>query len=164
MGKGHAPLHALGGCEEGHGQGEWCVVTLDEVMGVSLQDLIPYMQKLVFSYIPVEGWMIDLDLHGLLDGPSDAMCLPSYNKETVCTDRMSHVMAVLVDGGGGSEMFFEHILKGLSWFPHILLLTFCMSPFVPVDYPTFWMIESLSLGATNMLHDGVSSFKVDLYA
>ena len=81
-----------------------------------LQDLIPYVWKLAFSYIPLEVWVIDLDVHGLLDGPSDDICLPAYNNETVNTDKMSNGLVVLVDGGGDSEMFFEPIPKGLSNF------------------------------------------------
>ena len=55
-----------------------------------------------FSFALAKGWVIDLDVHGLLDGPSDTMCLPAYDGEAVHTDGISHGQAVLVDQGGGS--------------------------------------------------------------
>ena len=36
------------------------------------------MWILVLSYVPVEGWVINTDGHGLPDGPIGAMCLPAY--------------------------------------------------------------------------------------
>ena len=56
------------------------------------------MWKLVFSYIPVEGWVIDPGVHGLLDGPSDAMCLPVQDGKTVQFDWVTCGLAVLVNG------------------------------------------------------------------
>ena len=38
-----------------------------EVWGVK-QDLIPYVGQLVLSNVPVEGWIILLDIYGLLVG------------------------------------------------------------------------------------------------
>ena len=57
------------------------------------------MWKLVVSYVPVEGWVINSDVHGLPDGPSGAICLPSYDGEAGHTDGMSHGLAVLVGWG-----------------------------------------------------------------
>ena len=64
------------------------------------------VQKLVFSYICLEGWVIDPDVHSLLDGPSDTPFPPAYYGEAVHTGRMSCGPAVLIDGGGGSKVFF----------------------------------------------------------
>ena len=66
------------------------------------------MQKLVFSYISVWGWVIDLYVHGLFDGPNDTMCLPAYNGEAVHTHRMSHGLGMLIDGGEGFEVFTSY--------------------------------------------------------
>ena len=60
------------------------------------------MQKLVFSYVSVEGWVIDSDVYGPCDGPGGAMCLPAYDGQAVHTARMSLDLAMWVDGGGGS--------------------------------------------------------------
>ena len=59
------------------------------------------MSKLVF-YVPVEGWVIDVDIHGLSDGPGDARCLPAYEGEAIHAGKMSCSLAMLVDGEGGS--------------------------------------------------------------
>ena len=68
-----------------------------KVRGV-LYDFIPDVQKLTFSYILYEGWVIDPDVNGLLNGPSDAMCLTAYYSESLYTDRMLYGPAVLIDG------------------------------------------------------------------
>ena len=65
------------------------------------------MGQLVFSQVPVEGWVIDADKHGLLNCPGDTVCLPVYNGETVHMDTVSFGLAVLVDRGGGSEVYFS---------------------------------------------------------
>ena len=95
------------------------------------------MWKLVFSNVSVEGWAIDLDIHGLLDGPGGATCLPAYDGEAAHTGRISCGLAMLLDGGGGFYMFFEPFPKGPSQLPDVLLLTICLGAFVPVDYPLF---------------------------
>ena len=86
-------------------------------------------------YFPVEEWIIDPDVHGLLDGRSDVMCLSAYNGEAVHTDRMCHCLAVLIGGRGGSEVFIESIPKDPSQFPDIFLLTLHLGAFVHTDYP-----------------------------
>ena len=52
------------------------------------------MWKLAFSYVLVEGWVIDSDIHGLLDGPGDAMLLPAYDGEAIHVGKMSHGLAM----------------------------------------------------------------------
>ena len=58
------------------------------------------MWRLVFSCVPVEGWVIDSDIHGLLDDPGGTLCLPAYDGEAVHTGNMYHDLAMLVDGEG----------------------------------------------------------------
>ena len=41
------------------------------------------MGKLELVNIPIEGWIIDLDVHGLLDGPCSAVSLSTYYGEVV---------------------------------------------------------------------------------
>ena len=60
------------------------------------------MWQLVLSYVSVEGCVINLDVHGLHDGSSGAMCLPTYDGEAVHIERISLGLAVLLDGGGSS--------------------------------------------------------------
>ena len=80
------------------------------------------MWKLVLSYLPVEGWVINSDVHGLPDGPSGAMCLPGYDAEIVHTDTMSHGLAVMVDGGGALSRC------SLGLFPRSFQIPCCSSP------------------------------------
>ena len=56
------------------------------------------MGQLVFAQVPVEGWVIYHNEHGLLDGPGDAMCLPVHDGETVYINWVSCGLAVLVNG------------------------------------------------------------------
>ena len=73
-----------------HGEGGWPIyggnggTRLSEVewLGV-LQNLIPNVGQLVFPQVPVKGWVIYMDKHGLLDGPGDTMCLPVHNSEAI---------------------------------------------------------------------------------
>ena len=53
------------------------------------------MWKLVLSYVPVEGWVIDSAIHGLLEGHDDA-----YDGEAINAGKMSHSLTILVDGEG----------------------------------------------------------------
>ena len=43
-----------------------------EVRGVE-KDVIPYVGQLVFSSVPVGGWIIDPYVHSLLNGPGKSM-------------------------------------------------------------------------------------------
>ena len=66
----------------------------------------PRCRQLVFPQVPFEGWVINADKHGMFDCLSDTMCLPAYNGEAVHIDGVSCGLAVLVYGGGVSEVFF----------------------------------------------------------
>ena len=51
-----------------------------EVRGAE-QDLIPYVEQLVYFSVPVEGWVIVLYEHSFLDGPNNGMQLSIYSGE-----------------------------------------------------------------------------------
>ena len=87
--------------ESGDGNGG-----LLEVDGRSvLQDLIPYVGQLIFPQVPVEGWVIDTDEHGLFYGPGDALGFLAYIGEAVDIHGVSCEFVVLVNWGGSSEIF-----------------------------------------------------------
>ena len=65
------------------------------------------MGQLIFPNIPVEGWVICPDKHGLLDHPGDAICLPLHDGETIHNNGVSCGLAVLLNRGWGSEVFFS---------------------------------------------------------
>ena len=91
-----------------------------------LQDLIPNVGKLVFLQVPVEGWVIDSDKHGLLDSPGNTMCFPACNGKAVHIDSISGRLAVLVNGGEGSKVFPEPVPKHHSWFSDVFFLKACL--------------------------------------
>ena len=41
----------------------------------SQEQRIPYVWQLVFSYVSVEWWVLDMDEHGFLDGSGMAGCI-----------------------------------------------------------------------------------------
>ena len=78
--------------------GTWCVwFTLGGVMGCPVAPHPRCAEADIFLG-PVDEWVIITDAHGLLGSPGDAICLPTYYDETVHTERMSHSLAMLVDG------------------------------------------------------------------
>ena len=52
-----------------------------------LQDLIPDVEELELAQVPAEGWIIDPYEQGFLDGPGNAVCLPTHNGKNVHTDK-----------------------------------------------------------------------------
>ena len=53
-----------------------------------LQDLIPMMGQLKLAYVPINGWIIDYYVHGLLDGYSNVAHLPIHHGKFVHIDVM----------------------------------------------------------------------------
>ena len=87
------------------------------------QDLIPYVRQLVLADVPIEGWIIDSDVHGLLDSSCDVVCLPTHNGEVVNPGMMTCGVGMVMDGERGPEMFLEPFPKGPCRFPYVLLIT-----------------------------------------
>ena len=98
------------------------------------QDLMPNVGQLEFANVPIKGWIIDPDIHGLLDGPNGIVHLPAHCGEIVHTD-----------GGRGPEIFFQPFPKGLCRLPYLFLLAIHLVTLRPVDshlfewyYPCPW--------------------------
>ena len=53
----------------------WKELLWIEVRGIE-QDLIPYVGQLELANVPTEGWIIDPNIHSLLDGSYNVMYLP----------------------------------------------------------------------------------------
>ena len=70
-----------------------------------LQDLIPNVVQLEFATIPVKGWIIDPDVHDLLDGISNVVWLPAHYRETVHSDAMPRGVTTVRDGERGHKLF-----------------------------------------------------------
>ena len=65
------------------------------------------MGQLVFSNVPVEGWIIDPDIHGLHDGASDVMRLLTHKGESVHPFMMICVFDMTINGVRTPEMFLK---------------------------------------------------------
>ena len=76
--------------------------------------MVPYVKKLVLSQVSVEGRVLDVDEHGLFDGPGMAVNFFVYYVELFWVHWMSCSGTVLVDGGGGLEMFLDPFSQGSS--------------------------------------------------
>ena len=116
-----------------------------------LQDLIPDVWQMVLPQVPAEGWVIDSNEHGLLDGPSDIVHFSAHNEKTVLIDMISCRLTELINGVGGSMVFLKHVSKDSSQFPNVFILTVCLDAFEPVYYLTLldgFVLVLGSLGVT----------------
>ena len=75
------------------------------------QDLIPNVGQLELANVPVKGWIIDPDVHGLLYGSSDVVHLPIHYGGVIHTDVMTRDVAMVINGGRGSKVFLSLIQK-----------------------------------------------------
>ena len=117
---------------------------------------------LELASVPVEGWIIDPDVHDLLHGPCDVANFPTHYRVVVHTDVMMTDVGMVIDGGRGPKVFLEAFLRGSCRFPCVLLITIQIVTFMPVDYPFFLCDVIPSLGGQYEVLDCVASFKVDL--
>ena len=53
------------------------------------QDLIPYAGQLEIVNVPIEGWIIYPDVHGLLYDSCGVVCLPTCHGEVFHTDMLT---------------------------------------------------------------------------
>ena len=77
------------------------------------------------SPVPIEGWVINTDKYGLLDGLGDAVCLPVHKWEAVQINGVSSGLAVLVNGWWVLRCSFSLCLKVLPVSP----ITFSLHSF-----------------------------------
>ena len=101
----------------------WRMLLEMEGRGVE-QDLLSYVGILELAIVPVEGWIIYPDVHGLFYCPSDVMNLPIDYGEVVYTDVMTSNVTMVTDGERGPEVFLEP------------------SPKVVVDFPIYSSLQS----------------------
>ena len=100
------------------------------------------MWQLVFAKVPVTGGIIDCDEHGLLYGPGDALGLPNDHGEVVKFGGMPCGVCMVIDRGGGPEVFPLCAPKVPTSFTNIL---YCAS----------WMITLVSVDDTSFVGDTV---------
>ena len=125
------------------------------------QDSIPHVGQLEFANVPIEGWIIDPDVHGLLNGPCDVVCLPTYYGEVFHTRMMTCGVGMVIDGRMGPEIFPEPFLKGPCRSPCVFLITLSIKS-VPVDYSTFLCDVVPILGGHQEVPDSVASLEISM--
>ena len=54
------------------------------------------MGQLELANVPIKGWIIDPDVHGLLHGPCDVVCLPTQYGKVVHTDMMTCGVSMVI--------------------------------------------------------------------
>ena len=69
------------------------------------------MEQLDLAYVSAKGWIIDVDLHGILYSPSDIVFLPTHYGEVVYPDVIARDVTMVIDGGRGPEVLLEPFLK-----------------------------------------------------
>ena len=115
-----------------------------------------------FANVSVRGWIIEPDVHGLLDGPSGGVCLPAHNGEIVHTDVMPKCVIMVIDGERGPETFFQPFPEGPCRLPYVFLLIIHLVTLRPLDYPTSLSDIIAVLGGHQEVLDSVASFEMDL--
>ena len=71
-----------------------------------------HVGQLVLADVPIEGWIIDPTVHGLLDGSCSVMCLPTHNGEFFHPAVMICDVGMVIDGQKGPHIFLEPFSKG----------------------------------------------------
>ena len=89
-----------------------------------MQDLFPHVGQLDFANVPIKGWIIDPDVHGLPDGPLDVVCLSTHYGKVVHTDIMTCGASMVIGGREGLKIFPELFPKSPCRFPYVFLITF----------------------------------------
>ena len=59
-----------------------CTNWREALFDLEVRYVIPYVEQLVLSSIPVSGWIIDPYVHSLLDGPGEDIWLPTQSGES----------------------------------------------------------------------------------
>ena len=105
--------------------------------GMGFEQDILLVGQLQLLNIPIQEWIIDPDVHGLLDGPWDIVGLPTHYGEVVHNDMMSCGIDMVIDGGRGLRCSLSLSPKVLADFLIYSLITIHSVTLLPVDYCTF---------------------------
>ena len=126
------------------------------------QDIIPYMVRLELSNVPIEGWIFDSDIYGLLDGPCDVVHLPTHYGKVIYTGVMTCVVSMIVDGGRDPKMFPLHLPTGPCRLTYVFLTTVYSVTLVPIDYSASLCDIVPVLGSQLEVPDCLTFLEIDL--
>ena len=93
--------------------------------------------------------VIDSHVHGLLDGPDNALGLPIHYQNVIQLDGMACSLGMVKDGEVGTEMLLIPVPKTPTSFPYVFHCTFWVVTPVPVDDTSFVKNAVPVLEATN---------------
>ena len=73
--------------------------------------------------VPIKGWIMNPDVHGIFDGPGSTVCLPTHYGKIVHTDVVTQGATMVIYGGGGPEIYLEHFPRSSFQLPSVFLFT-----------------------------------------
>ena len=88
-----------------------------------IQNPVPNVWEVVFPNISIEGGVVYIYVHGLLDGPGQAVFLSVYNFKVLHCCIMATAVLMSKNWRWGLQMFLKFITKCSSWFSYIFFLT-----------------------------------------
>ena len=65
------------------------------------------MGQLDFANVPIKRWMIDPDVHGLLEGPTGVVCLLADYGNVVHINAMPRGVTMVIGGVRDPEILFQ---------------------------------------------------------
>ena len=60
------------------------------------QNLIPYVRQIVFTYVSIEGWIINPYVYCFLDSPDEVLILPPHNTEIFNGGTMTYDVVMVI--------------------------------------------------------------------
>ena len=81
------------------------------------------MWQMVFAYIFVKGWIIDPDEHRFFYQSGEVVFLPSHYTKIVDVGIVTTDGTVVIDRGGGLEVFLQPFSKCSSCLTNIFFIT-----------------------------------------
>ena len=132
-----------------------------DIKGVE-QDLIPCMGQLKLPKVPDEGWIIDPNIHDILDGTCYVVSLPTHNGEVVHPGMMPYGISMVIDGGRSPKVFLKPFLKVPCRLTSALLITLQPVTLIPVYYSTFLCDVILLLRGHQETSYDINSLEMDL--
>ena len=105
---------------------------------------------MVLANVSIQGLVIDPYEHWFFYQPGEVLLFPVHYAKVFKCGSMTCDVTVIMNWGGGFQMFFKPLSKCSSCLSYVLLITFQPITFESVDYATFFVMWSLSLGATKL--------------
>ena len=93
---------------------------------------------MVFAYVSIQGWIIDRYEHWFFNQPGEILLFPAHYAKFVKCGSMTCGVTVVMNRGGGFQMFFKPLFKCSSCLSYVLLITFQPITFESIYYATLF--------------------------